>query len=55
MIVDQAVNGSAGPASPSSTFQEIEQDYTYDCFVPIVVSASHLLFIPSDSVPRHLD
>ncbi|PIL36459.1 hypothetical protein GSI_00148 [Ganoderma sinense ZZ0214-1] len=37
VIVDQGVNGTTGPtSSPLSTFEEIEQDYTYDCFVPIV-------------------
>ncbi|KAM5540700.1 hypothetical protein V8D89_005731 [Ganoderma adspersum] len=45
VIVDQAVNGSAGPTSPSSTFQEIEQDYTYDCFVPIVAIYPVLIIV----------
>ena len=45
MIVDEIVNGESGTAqSPTTPFQKVEQDYTYDCFVPIVVSASPLLF-----------
>ncbi|KAI1792562.1 hypothetical protein LXA43DRAFT_887340 [Ganoderma leucocontextum] len=33
VIVDQIVNGTSGSMRQ---FQAIEQDYTYDCFVPIV-------------------
>ena len=56
LIVDPPVNGMAHPTTSLTVrmnkFQEIEQDCTSDCFVPIVVSAPRLSQLCSSASRR---